>query len=394
MAKTYTACSLVQCRKLHTCVDCGAKFHYHFQRNIKKTSGSEAGARKAIEKAVSEALEKEVDQHPCPGCGRYQPDMVGLHRVKRYQMVVWGALVVLPAIVILGASRVLTYDRASMACAAASLVILLLQVVTTARNPNRDLRANREAATREVEAGSLVVLPQEEQAAVFEESIENPVSTPHKVALAMITVACAVMLAPVLAANALGWQTNPALYPPVVGPGDKADFYFVEQVQCVKGLWHATGHIELLNAQDLGKDAESSFDLVSRTESWGGVINVKDGEKHTRHRPWATVRVGNNANLPGKTARLKLVLRIVYPTMVGNGFNDTMRDMTEFIELKLSSARAGALYMWLWWGGAVSGALLVLVGSYMLSRMANALCATALPVVVLPTAIPRQSVES
>ena len=89
MGTTYNAKLDVSCIKQHTCLGCGAEFHYRLERNVTGSGGSEAAAAANAEAAAVKALENDVDQHACPHCGLMQPDMIAEIRKGRFVAGMW-----------------------------------------------------------------------------------------------------------------------------------------------------------------------------------------------------------------------------------------------------------------------------------------------------------------
>src|SRR5436853_504400 len=84
MATTYTSTIEVNVWKEHTCAACGGVYRYLFKRKKSGQGRSPDAARAAAQAAVVKALAHEVDLQPCPGCGLYQPDMIGTRKARRH----------------------------------------------------------------------------------------------------------------------------------------------------------------------------------------------------------------------------------------------------------------------------------------------------------------------
>src|SRR4051812_33349013 len=119
MGKTYTSTIEVQCFKEHTCSCCGAVYAYNLVRTVKGTAATADKATANAQKLAARALEREVDQEPCPTCGLLQADMIGQTRAKRHKTIFWIALVVFVAIVIMKAAYLIQADIAIWAAGAA-----------------------------------------------------------------------------------------------------------------------------------------------------------------------------------------------------------------------------------------------------------------------------------
>lgn len=70
----YTAVAHMSCRKQQICWACGAVFSFVQQRTISATADTEQEARSEALRRVRLVLGAELDNHPCPDCGRWQPE--------------------------------------------------------------------------------------------------------------------------------------------------------------------------------------------------------------------------------------------------------------------------------------------------------------------------------
>ena len=83
---------------------------------------------------------------PCPGCGLYQPDMIGAGRARLHWWAFAGTLVALLALLILALTEVLAYSTTAWVAAGVAFFVLLVHLVIDANNPNRDPEANHRLA--------------------------------------------------------------------------------------------------------------------------------------------------------------------------------------------------------------------------------------------------------
>ncbi len=157
MATTYTSTIEINVWKEHTCVGCGGAYRYLFRRKKSGSGGTPAAAQANAKKAVVNALANEVDMQPCPGCGLYQPDMIGAARARRHWWVFGATCVALLALLILALTEVLAYSTAAVVAAGVAFAVLLIHLLLDANNPNRDLEANHRLAQARVESGDLWV---------------------------------------------------------------------------------------------------------------------------------------------------------------------------------------------------------------------------------------------
>ena len=115
MATTYTSTIEINVWKEHTCVGCGGAFRYLFKRKKSGSGGTPAAAQANARKAVVNALAHEIDMQPCPGCGLYQPDMIGAARSRRHWWAFAATLLALLVLLILARAEVLAYSTATQA---------------------------------------------------------------------------------------------------------------------------------------------------------------------------------------------------------------------------------------------------------------------------------------
>jgi hypothetical protein len=384
MATTYTATIEVRCWKQHTCVSCGCDFRYLFARTITGQGGTEAAARAAAEKSLITALENQVDQQPCPSCGYYQPDMIGVSRARGHWFVFWAALVLFALIIILTACNVLPISTGAWAMAVSSLVLFLAHLRIASGNLNRDLDANLRQAEQRVAAGTLRITAPADEGQALTEPPQTGLSTGHLVAFVLLLAATLFMASPELLRLAAGWKLNPAWYPQVAGPGDKPYTYFDNQITSVKGYWNGSGSAQVLNAQEVGAPAQLPIETNNAT--WGGSISVSSKESKTpTNTVWARVVFPDDAQLAGKDLKLQINMTVSYPALMGgNNFQDAKSQFSHRCEIQLSSPRAGTQYSQLWLWGNCGGAVLVLFLSFWLASLAKGLRNQAYPTSVRP----------
>src|SRR5260221_451761 len=92
----------VQCWKEHTCCYCGAAYRYLLRRKQTGHGPSQTDAAGAARSAAVRAFRSTVEPRPCPGCGNYQPDMIGARRRSRHAVLVLLTLAVLAGVFLLG----------------------------------------------------------------------------------------------------------------------------------------------------------------------------------------------------------------------------------------------------------------------------------------------------
>src|SRR5262245_40780716 len=84
MAAKYRATITLNCWKQHVCANCGGAFRYRFRRKVQGEASTKEAAEQSAQLSAVTTLKSEVDEHPCPTCGVYQPDMIGSRRAFRH----------------------------------------------------------------------------------------------------------------------------------------------------------------------------------------------------------------------------------------------------------------------------------------------------------------------
>jgi hypothetical protein len=379
MATTYKSTIEINVWKEHTCLNCGNRFRYLFKRKKTGQGGSPDAASAAARQAVLNALENEVDLHPCPGCGLYQPDMIGSRRAARHWwliLVSWAALLLF---MILMLSDVMASATAALAAAATCAVLGLLHLLLDVNNPNRNLESNQQAAQQKVERGDLWI-PPGSKAQPESEAPAFGWSPAHSVAYVLFGLGLLALVSPELLRVLHGWPTNGQWYPQVAGPGDEPYIYFDKKITSVKGYWQGNARAEIVNAGELGL-AAAPLSATSQQDKWGDSISIGSKESKTSTKTlWVRVALPANPQFEGKTLKIKMTLDVTYPKLMGNQWEQaTEPPYTQTAEIRLGGDNAGSRYKAWWWGGFLGGALLLSVSSILLARLASGLCKLAQP---------------
>jgi hypothetical protein len=378
MATSYKSTLEINVWKEHACIGCNSRFRYLFKRKKTGQGGTPEEASAAARQAILSALEQEVDVHPCPGCGLYQPDMVGSRRSTRHWWVIAASSAALLLLMILMLTDVMLAGTAALAAAATCAVLGLVHLLIDVNNPNRNLESNQQFAQQKVERGDLWVPP----GSKAETTPEMPVfgwSTAHAVAYVLFGLGLLALVSPELLRLMHGWPVNADWYPQVAGPGDQPYVYFPSKITSVKGHWRGVGKAQIVNAAEIGL-ANSELRIESKQDNWGNSISVGSRESKTSTNTlWLRVVLPNDPNLEGKTLKLNMAINVFYPKLMGNSFEDVSESYSHTAEIRLSSAGAGGRYKAWWWGGFVGGALLITVSSILLVRLSNGLCKLAQP---------------
>jgi hypothetical protein len=379
MATTYKSTVEVNVWKEHACIGCGSRFRYLFKRKKTGQGGSPEAASAAARKAVLNALQNEVDTHPCPGCGLYQPDMVGSQRWTRHLWLILATAAVLLLVLILTLTDVMTSGTAAWTAAGVCGLLALGHWLIDRSNPNRDLALNHQQAQRKVEGGDLWV-PSGSKAQP--ESSEPPRfgwSTKHTVAYVLLGLGLLALASPELLRLAHGWPANKEWYPLADGPGDEPYAYFPNSITSVKGYWQGNATAVVLNANEIGL-ATPQLRATSQNDQWGETIRIGSKESKTSTKTlWVRVALPADRQLEDKTLTLTVALDVVYPELHGNTWEPAKGHYEHTQEIRLGGVGAGSRYKTWWWGGYLGGALLVALSSLLLMRLSTGLRKLAQP---------------
>jgi hypothetical protein len=377
MGTTYTTTITVRCWKEHTCVGCEGTYAYRFERKVTGQAGTADGSKRAAETSAVRAVEREVDMHPCPTCGLFQPDMVGTQRARRHWYLFWVSLITFALLIIL-------YLSEMMAPATVVWIGFLIGAATTAghflidrRNPNSNLEANQALARQRVGTGILQTGTAGRAGAVAPEASDSGWSTGHTIAFAALVIAVLLLPLPEMVRAASGWTSNSGWYPPVAGPGDQPYVYLPYGITSVKGLWNATGTILLIDPAAPGA-APIAVPFTTQSNSWGDKISISSKSPTTStSKVWVQPQLPNQAALAGKTVQLKIHLEVQYPELgrdpTGKEIFEPKSAAVDHTEtLKLAGVGAGATYKQLWWDVMLGGGLFILIVTSYLIYQANA----------------------
>jgi hypothetical protein len=389
MATTYTSTIEINVWKEHTCVGCGGAFRYLFKRKKSGSGGTPAAAQANARKAVVNALAHEIDQQPCPGCGLYQPDMIGAARARRHWWVFAATLVALLTLLILALTEVLAYSTTAWVAAGVAAAVLLAHLLIDGNNPNRDLESNHRLALARVESGDLWVPRGSATNPTDVEAFAGSGWSPaHTVAYALLGLGLLGFLSPEALRLVRGWPQNREWFPVVAGPGDEVYTYFPDKITSVKGYWKGNATARVDNWRELDLPSPELKKPTSKNDDWGGrggTIRIGSKESKTStHAVWVKLQLPQGANLEGKTLRLHLDLAVTYPQL-GKGpdgkdvWNEAVAPFKRDSSIKLSSTRAGQRYRSWWWGGMTTGALLLVVSGVLVARLSSAMRQKALP---------------
>ncbi|HEY7428303.1 MAG TPA: hypothetical protein VH682_28980 [Gemmataceae bacterium] len=379
MATTYKSTVEVNVWKEHACIGCGSRFRYLFKRKKTGSGGSSEAASAAARKAVLNALQNEVDMHPCPSCGLYQPDMVGSQRWTRHLWLILASAAVLLLVLILTLTDVMTRGTAAWTAAGVCGLLALGHWLIDRSNPNRDLERNHQQAQRKVEGGDLWVPPGSKAQAESSEPPRFGWSTAHTVAYILLGLGLLALASPELLRLVHGWPANKEWYPLAAGPGDEPYVYFPSSITSVKGYWQANATAVVLNANEIGL-AAPQLRATSQNDKWGDTIRIGSKESKTSSKTlWVRVALPMDKQLEDKTLTIKMALDVTYPQLQGNQWEPVSGHYEHTQDIRLGGAGAGGRYRVWWGGGYFGGVLLLAVSSLLLLRLSTGLRKLAQP---------------
>lgn len=374
MATTYTSTIEVNVWKEHICSCCGGAYRYLFKRKKQGQGSSPDAARAAAHAAVVKALTYEVDMHPCPTCGLYQPDMIGSWRAKRHGWITALAVTVILVPLILYLCDVMTARGAAWTGGIIAAISVLLHWAVDAVNHNRNLESNQQASQLRHERGDIWVPRNAKPSPDRDEAAATPYwSSSHTTTYIMMLLGVLAFLSPELVRMVSRWPANPDWVPMVAGPGDQPYVYFPEKITAVKGFWRGTPQITVRNYQELGLKAPQ-IQGQSQADSWGQQIQIGSKESKTSSKTlWARVLLPPDPQLEGKVLDLQIDLVVNYPQLQGANqwIEEHFQPRSLQQKLQLASAGAGSKYKGWWWGGFFTGVFLMLVPGIALTRISS-----------------------
>jgi hypothetical protein len=381
MATTYTSTITIDVWKEHTCVGCGNTYRYRFHRKKSGQGGSPAKAEANAQAAVMKAIAKEVDMQPCPGCGLYQPDMIGSRKSLHHWLLTAGAAVcILVPLIIFAADGMSSVTAAWVTAILCGLFVVGHWLVDFI-NPNSNLKANRKLAKSRLRDGVLRVPTDVVQGLDRDEGAGAPSwSWAHTLAYLLMFAGLIAFICPELYRAAAGLKSNSDWVPIVAGPGDQPYIYFPDKVSSVKGYWSGSPNIQVLNFQELGL-GNPNLPGSSNSDSWGNTITVNNESTTSTKTMWLRVHIPPDPKLEGKELKLQLNLSVNFPQLMGTdkwGPGTTAaRPMTK--TLVLGSSNCASRYRAIWWGGYLTGTFLVLFASILLCLVSSGMRGRALP---------------
>ena len=407
-------------RRVQRCAFCGNGFGYTIIWAITSTGKSRPEAIGNYQKIQGDCLGNYRIGAPCPHCGCYQPEYISTLRTK------WGTLAFLFGLVfsIILAVFASGHNPESKTIAEISgrvpyfrwLPLIVVPLVTAFvlwffrnRNQNTDKNLDRIRSQESTQKRDVFdVRPEKLRTHSFEFS---PVSMNwYSVAIAVFLMGSVSFFAADIWALTNSYRYNPALFPPVFGPGDRVYMPFNTTVKSIQGQW--SGNIVVFAAIDknreiiptgapwqalvenedapliqsfgrglayldfpeLGEPDEDSnevplkiqqFKAVVHNSDWGNKIETNSQSHETGHVA-AKIIIPKDPELENKTLLCQAQIGLVYPVIEGKEqFNEESDFCIQYFTLNLSAAKSGSQYWQIWKYGTLGGALLWIVFSLM-----------------------------
>lgn len=379
MADGFRATIQLKCWKQHECAGCGCEYRYQFQRTVSGEGGTEESAGKAAEAAAIAAMEGEVDDRPCPKCGLLQPDMIGVAKFARHWLVTLtsaAAVAVLLVMAGLPSADWMPYSFAASILGVIGVITVLIQAVVAFGDPNRNTDDNLARAQAMVARGEM----EEVYKGGMADGMPKPVAKGARAILGVLAVGVLLMAAPFLLKTVSGWPSNPTK-PDVISPGDTVRVYFPTSIDAVDGKWNGSPTVTVTDDGGAGPIAVAAS---SNSNSWGAGMNVKQGDEHTSPTIWADLTFPANDQLVGKTIKVTVDMRVLYPKAQGTQtFDDATTNTKLSAAFGFAPKGAADTYFLSYWASVLGGVVL-LVGGILLASRASALRTLAPPTKVTP----------
>lgn len=342
----------VSCWKERTCCSCGRLYKYLFsQWRLGHGRSPDDADVDAVEKYVA-ALEKEADLSPCPGCGRYQPEMVGALRLRAHGLLMLAtALWIVP--LLLASLGMMPRPLAMVLTAALAVVLLLLHAVINSIYPNLSTQANKARAAS---------LMKQDRVRLHPEASDKPAATSEAAPprtggvfwLMLLVALGSLVLLPTceVVRRWNAWPANPGFVPEVIGPGDGTWVYTSKTIHSLQGHWTGSATAALEPGDQKGKSIP--VQAATRDDNWGNFISFKPGEEAKRSTVWVSIRVPDDARLAGQECRVLVAMTIAYPQI------DPLRKDQFLIKeepvphtevIKLAPRGAGSTFLFAWYAG-------------------------------------------
>jgi hypothetical protein len=364
----------------NTCPTCGCVFCYTMKAPLFGVGMSRETAVAQLQSTIPYQLERLrkapdslMEKHPCPDCGLFPPQMA-LSSPLIHAGMAAAALIITACMAGLastpGPQRSTTFPGMAWVGVALFAAMAAVHVGTALYNPNRDSRANRARAAKELAAGVMHV--------VSPGKPPPPSGKPGRLPATEVTALMLVLVAPLTFFSALSFRArgpavpdNPQLTPAVVSPGDEFACRMTDTRVEGIGKWRGQPTVQVINAKEVGIQA---LQARGSDEKWGDEIHVQIPKgsrlKNEPIQPLIQVALPNNADLGGKELRLQVSMNMTYAILHSD---QSFVDKTSAVSSSLSVRVAPAGYtqgMYQAFMVGLAGGVLALIGGVWLAVLA------------------------
>jgi hypothetical protein len=307
--------------------------------------------------------------------------MMGPIHLKRFMIAALVGAAGLILALVLGTAEATTIINTAWIALASTGAALLLALWGAYYDPNRDLAANRLAGEERIRQTLLTLDSKSAQPPTSIMDAPHGSRTMFGVGLGLVVVAMiAVALPPSLVAIN-GWTTNSACVPEVAGPGDKVRFYLPKEVSAVKGMYNGSA-TATATYQD-GAEHKIPLEASTKTDHWGDSISGKS-LRNSDAKLRADVKFPPDPALANRTLRVDMEVKVKYPHMDAKTFDIFEAEGRHSAEVSLSDVGAGRTFQLSWWGGQLTGVLLIGAAWLVWGNASKALVRRAHPTLVAP----------
>jgi hypothetical protein len=359
---SYQASGTIRCWKKYDCLGCGAVYRHRFSRQVSGTGATAEQAEASAQASGINTLRNQVDQCPCPECGRVQPRMVGHSKLGIHTILLAVAGLVMAAMLIIGATDVTSREVTAIVMLGIAGLTLLGHMWCAWYDPNANPEANKRRVAMKVSSGDVEVLRSGDP------SVGEPppqlITRGHFVYFVLGVLAVLLALVPIGVRIANGWTLSDS-DPPVLGPGDRFRISFPDKIDCVRSTWAGSPTVTF-------DDRIVGATATSNNDSWGMSMAVKSSETHTSPTLWAEIQLPNDPALANRVLSGKVDMIVRFPQASGvRGMANQEKRVSRAFTVTLASPGAWQTYRTAWWGGLGGCLVLTLFAGWGFIRLAS-----------------------
>ncbi len=340
--------------KEHTCLLCNTVFKYRMDRIATASAATAEVAEQKALTALEGKLKTEVDIHPCPVCGFYQPEMVVGRREVRHYNTIWLSVPIYIVIFVAALMDLISFPLTTIIATSMAAAIVLMHVLFAPEHFNSTLNTNLLVACDEVKRGVLRLVKAEPKPNVSSVPVFR---IKGALGLALSVASILPFLAGDLRALVSRWHYNSCWYPPIASQGDTMRYHFGYR-RSFGRIWTGQSTAELLNAKELGVTTLDIGSAPNSNEKYGEELSAKEDQRDSYFELYEDV-ILNDArfgNMTGQTLKLSLNLNAEYPVVNEyKKYEVHFLNQCQFAELTLSPPGSGTAYKWTWIIGYIVG---------------------------------------